>query len=285
MEKKIKPKEKDFFEKLHTLWKKGNFLCVGLDSDYSLIPSNLSKGHSIVYAISEFNREIVNATANFVCAYKLNVAFYEAYAQEGMQALSATIFDIKKSYPEIPIILDAKRGDIGNTNNGYVKAIFDVLSVDAVTVSPYVGKEALKPFLDRKDKGIFVLVKTSNPGAFEFQNLKVGEKQEPLFKVVAENIANSWNENNNCCVVVGASHPEEIEEVRKVIDDMPILIPGIGAQGGDLKRTVKAGVNSKKEGIIINSSRGIIFASKGPDFAQKASQEAKSLRDDIKKFL
>ena len=177
----------------------------------------------------------------------------------------------------MPIILDAKRGDIGNTNEGYVKMTFDKLGVDAITVSPYLGKESLEPFLQRSDCGIIVLVKTSNPGAGEFQDLIVyperSRRGKPLYQVVAKRIATDWNTNGNCAVVVGATYPEELLQVRKIIGDMPILIPGIGAQGGNVLETVKNGVNSKKQGIIISSSRGIIFASNPREATLKLHQE------------
>lgn len=223
-----------FLDKLNAKWKQGKFVCVGLDQgDF------------------ESNKGIVDATFDLICAFKLNSAFFEA------EGLENTVKHIKDNYPDIPTILDAKRGDIGNTNEAYVKAIFDDLGVDAATVHPYLGKESLQPFLNRVDKGIFVLVKTSNPGAGEFQDLSVAGK--PLYQVVAEHVV-SWNTNGNCGVVVGATYPEDIKKVRAAVGDMPILIPGIGAQGGELEATIKAGQNSHGQGLIINSSRGIIFA-------------------------
>lgn len=223
-----------FLDKLTAKWDEGKFVCVGLD-----------KGDF------EFDKNIIDQTSDLICAYKPNAAFYKE------ANLQKTVSYIKSAYPDIPIILDAKRGDIGNTNEAYAKAIFDDLGVDAVTVSPYLGKESLQPFLDRADKGIIVLVKTSNPGAGEFQDLVVEGK--PLYQVVAEHVK-EWNSNNNCAVVVGATYPEELKKVRGLVGDMPILIPGIGTQGGDLESTLKNGLNSKKQGLIINSSRGIIFA-------------------------
>ncbi|OGE64570.1 orotidine 5'-phosphate decarboxylase [Candidatus Daviesbacteria bacterium RIFCSPLOWO2_02_FULL_36_7] len=227
-----------FLDKLTTKWAEGKFVCVGLDSADFLL-----------------NQKVINATFDLVCAYKPNSAFYEAAGITGLETLKKTIQYIKEKSSEIPIILDAKRGDIGNTNEAYVKAIFDNLGVDAVTVHPYLGKEALQPFLDRTDKGIIVLVRTSNPGAGEFQDLEVDGK--PLYQVVAEHVK-TWG--NNLGVVVGATYPEELKIIRGIIGDMPILVPGIGAQGGNLEETLKNGLNSKKQGLIINSSRGIIFA-------------------------
>lgn len=286
-EVKKSPKS-EFLAKLETRWEKGYFVCVGLDSDFSQIPQFIkelwlsnSNTHETMY---EFNKEIIGATADLVCAYKLNSSFYEAKGADGLYALASTIRHIKRNYPNIAVILDAKRADIGNSNNGYVEAAFDVLGADAVTVHPYLGKDAMKPFLDRKDKGIIVLVKTSNPGAGEFQDLKVGDKQEPLYKVVARNVAESWNENGNCAVVVGATYPKELAEVRSIVEDMPILIPGIGAQGGEMEATVKAGRDSRKTGMIINSSRGIIFASNRPDFKQAARKATEQLTAEINKY-
>lgn len=220
-----------FLDKLKNKWGEKKFVCVGLD-----------KGDF------EFDKSIINLTCDLVCAYKPNAAFYKE-AQ-----LQKTLSYIKDTRPDIPVILDAKRGDIGNTNEGYAKAVFDELGADALTVHPYLGKESLQPFLERADKGIFVLVKTSNPGAGEFQDLIVDDK--PLYRVVAEHVKD-WGENVG--VVVGATYPEELKKVREIVGDMPILIPGVGAQGGDVS-LLKAGLNSKGEGIIVSSSRGIIFA-------------------------
>ena len=224
---------------------------------------------------------IIDATANLVCAYKPNSAFYERYGEAGIRALSRTISYSQKNFPHIPIILDAKRADIGSTNTGYVLSAFDQLGVDAITVHPYLGKEALAPFLERKDKGIIVLAKTSNLGSGEFQDLLVGEDQEPLYQVVARNVAQNWNSNGNCGLVVGATYPAELRRVREIVGDIPLLIPGIGAQGGDVAATVAAGRDSRGWGMIINSSRGIIYASRGDDFAQAAYFATVRLRDEI----
>lgn len=218
--------------KLKNKWDEGKFVCVGLD-----------KGEF------EFDKKIIDATFDLVCAYKPNAAFYsEAQLQQ-------TVSYIKNNHPDIPVILDAKRGDIESTNDAYVKAIFDDLGVDALTVHPYLGKESLQPFLDRKDRGIFVLVKTSNSGSGEFQDLPVEGK--PLYQIVAEHIKD-WG--SNVAVVVGATYPQDLKKVREIIGDMPILVPGIGAQGGDLKATLQNSLDSKKQGLIINSSRSIILS-------------------------
>ena len=269
-----------FKDKLKNISVKNNSLvCVGLDSDINKIPKHIrNTGHPQ----STFNKAIIDSTSDLVCAYKPNTAFYESRGSVGVEALKMTCDYIKEKYPDIPIIIDAKRADIGSTNEGYVKFIFDYLNADAVTVHPYLGSEALKPFLERSDKGIIVLCRTSNPGAGEFQDLEFNGK--PFYQIVAEKIADKWNYNNNCGVVVGATYPSELEIVRRIVDKMPILIPGIGAQGGDVEKTVKAGVDSQGLNAIINSSRGIIFAGDGLDFAQKARQETQKLRDEINKF-
>ncbi len=262
-------------------WQRGNFVCVGLDVDYERIPGVVKLGSTREEALFVFNRDIVDATHDLVCAYKPNSAFYEAHGDAGWRALTSTVHYIKETYPEIPVILDAKRADIGSTNLGYVTAAFDDMKVDAITVHPYLGKEALAPFLQRRDKGIIVLVKTSNPGSGELQDLPVGEAREPLYQIVARNIARDWNTYGNCGLVVGATYPTELQRVRELVGDMPILIPGIGAQGGDVAATVVAGRDSRGQGMIINSSRGIIYASNGPDFAQAARDATVALHEEI----
>lgn len=248
----------NFQDKLQKIWDGKKFVCVGLDSsDFPLI------------------QNVVDQTHDLVCAYKINSAFFEILGSSGWDSLKKIISHIHENYPEIPVILDCKRGDIGNTNESYAKSCFDDLQADAVTVHPYLGKESLQPIFDRTDKGIFVLVKTSNPGSGEFQDLKVGDK--PLYQVVAEHVK-TWNKNGNLAVVVGATYPAEILEVRKIVGDMPILVPGIGAQGGDLQEIIKNGLNSKKQGLIINSSRAIIFA----DNPRKACE---SLHNQILEIL
>lgn len=250
-----------FLDKLTNKWNEGKFLCVGLD-----------KGDF------EFDKSIIEATSPFVCAYKPNAAFYEAGGSQGWRQLEQTVAYLRQNHPDIVIILDAKRGDISNTNEAYVKAIFDGLGVDAVTVHPYLGKESLQPFLDRADKGIIVLAKTSNPGADEFQDLKVDGK--PLYLTVAEHVM-EWNLNNNCAVVVGATYPQELADVRAILDDMPILVPGIGTQGGDLEATIKNGLNSQKQGLIISASRSIIFA----EDPRKAAEDLQNQIQEILKHV
>ncbi len=298
----------NFTQKYQAIVAKNNSLvCVGLDSEVNKIPAHL-KGSQF-----EFNKAIIDATHDLVCAYKPNSAFYEANGVDGIGQLKQTLDYLKKKYPGIPVILDAKRADIGNTNNGYVAFAFDYLGVDAITLHPYLGRQALQPFLDRKDAFSFVLCRTSNPGAGELQDLVVTRSQsadqtlrEPranstekgerevkagrinnksLYQFIAQKVSSQWNDNNNCGLVVSATYPEELAIVRKITgDEMIFLIPGVGAQGGDVEKTVKAGLNFKKAGIIINSSRGIIFASNGPDFTQKAREETLKLRDEINKY-
>jgi orotidine-5'-phosphate decarboxylase len=273
-----------FVSQLEQCWKKDNFVCVGLDSDYNHIPESVKSLDSVEEALFVFNRDIIDATYDLVCAYKPNAAFYEMQGDAGLRALIRTVRYIRETYPHIPIILDAKRADIGSTNLGYVKAAFDIIGADAITVHPYLGKEALAPFLARREKGIIVLAKTSNPGSAEFQNLPVGELQEPLYQVVARHVATTWNSNGNCALVVGATYPAELKKVRTIVGDMPILIPGIGAQGGEVAATIIAGKDSRGCGMIINSSRSIIFASQGPDFAQAARRATELLRAEINKY-
>src|SRR5579863_9196661 len=215
-----------FIAKLEQCWQKDNFVCVGLDSDFPQLPASLKQGKTVEEALYSFNREIIDATHDLVCAYKPNAAFYEAQGIGGLRALITTVQYIKEAYPHIPVILDAKRADIGSTNLGYVQAAFDIIGVDAITVHPYLGKEALAPFLARAEKGIIVLAKTSNPGAGEFQDLLVGPAREPLYQVVARHVAEQWNANGNCGIVIGATYPEDLQQARAIVGDMPILIPG-----------------------------------------------------------
>lgn len=276
-----------FQDLLNQISKKNNSLvCVGLDSDIGKIPEHIRNGQ---HPQSTFNKAIVDATADLVCAYKPNTAFYEARGKAGIEALKITCDYIKEKYPDIPIILDAKRGDIGNTNEGYIKFAFEYLGCDAITLHPYLGSESLKPFLDQKKKGIFILCRTSNLGGGEFQDLLATESDgggigKHLYQILAEHVSKDWNYNGNCGLVVGATYPDELMIVRRIAGNIPLLIPGIGAQGGDVEKTVKAGVDSNGLNAIINSSRGIIFASSGADFAQKACVETQKLRDLINNY-
>jgi len=269
---------RNFRALLESRWKLGNFLCVGLDSELSRIPESARKG-TVRDTIVNFNRAIVDATKDLVCAFKPNPAFYEAHGEEGWSALRETIFYIQETAPEVSVILDAKRGDIGNTNIAYAQSAFDDLRADAITVQPYLGSEPLAPFFERKEKGIIVLCHTSNPGAGEIQNLVVDN--EPLYKVVARLAVGKWNENGNCCVMVGATYPKELIDVRKIVGDMPILTAGIGAQNGDLAKTMRAGLDKNRKGLVVNASRSVIFASSGADFAQAARSKAEKLHSEM----
>jgi len=262
----------NFVEKLtNTTRKNKSLLCVGLDPDPKLMPDKVG--------VFEFNKAIIDATADLVCAYKPNIAFYEALGNEGLDALKQTV---KYVPDDIPVIVDAKRGDIGNTAKAYARAIFDNFNFDATTVSPYLGFDSLEPFIQYTNKGILILCRTSNAGAADFQSLRCETEGDsrPLFEIVALK-ASQWNIHGNIGLVVGATYPEELRLIRNSHPNMPLLIPGIGAQGGDLASTVRYGVNARGEGAIINSSRGIIYASKGKDFAQAARQAASSLRNQI----
>lgn len=270
----------NFQTKLNSAAAQNNsLLCVGLDSDLAKLPPAFK---SVKNSQFEFNKAIIEATHDLVSAYKPNTAFYEAEGSGGVEQLKMTCDYLRKKYPEIPIIIDAKRADIGNTNQGYIKYIFDYLGGDAVTLHWYVGREGLKPFLDLKDKCMFIYCRSSNAGAGEFQDLVINDK--PFYQALAEKIISDWNYNRNCGLIFGATYPAELNIVRHIVGEMPLLIPGIGAQGGDVEKTVKAGVDKNGLNAIINSSRGIIFASGGPDFAEKAREEAIKLRDEINKF-
>lgn len=270
----------NFYEKLDANSVRANsLLCIGLDSDFDQLPAAVLTSQTPQF---EFNKSIIEATHDLVSSYKPNSAFYEARGSQGITELKMTCDYLKDHYPEIVLVLDAKRADIGSTNAGYAKFIFDYLGVDAVTLQPYLGREAIQPFLARKDKGSIILCRTSNPGAGEFQDLVLNGR--PLYQYLAEKVAKEWNENNNCALVVGATYPAEISLVRTIAPVMPFLIPGIGAQGGDVEATVKAGVNASGRGAMINSSRGIIFASQKEDFAQAARSVALKLSEEINKY-
>lgn len=272
----------NFSEILNYQWSKKRFLCVGLDTDFRKMPVELQK-FPVTEGIFRFNRGIIEATADHCCAFKPNSAFYEGYGLAGLEGLIKTNGFIRENYPEHLLILDAKRADIGNTNLGYAQAAFDVFQAHAITVHPYLGREALLPFLEDRDHGVFVLCHTSNPGAAEFQELKI--EGTDLYKIVAAKVSQDWNRNQNCGLVMGATYPEQLAEVRKLADDLPFLIPGIGAQGGDLEQTVINGLNRKGNGIIINASRSIIYASSGQDFARAAEREAAILNEAIQTIV
>jgi orotidine-5'-phosphate decarboxylase len=270
-----------FLEKLEASWAKNNsLLCVGLDPNMDKLPQHLRDSKTPFF---DFNKAIIDATADLVCAFKPNSAFYESRGADGIAELKAACDYIRQNYADIPIILDFKRGDIGNTNNHYIKFAFDYLQVDAVTVQPYQGRQAVQPFLDLKDKGVMVLCRTSNVGSDEFQDMLVDGRK--LYVHVAEHVRDEWNANGNCQLVVGATYPKELAEIRALVgDEMVFLVPGFGAQGGELEATIQAGITSDGNGLIINSSRAIIYASVGEDFAEAARQKATGARDEINKY-
>lgn len=232
-----------------------SLLCVGLDTDIRRLPLTAQDKDQPQLA---FNQSIIEKTHPYAAAYKLNTAFYEARGAQGWEEMKATVAYLRHNHPEIFVIADAKRGDIGSTNEAYVQAIYDELDFDAVTLHPYVGREALQPFLSRSDRVAIILCRTSSPDAGEFQDLKIDDR--PLWMIVAEHVANEWNTANNCMLVVGATYPLEMQRIREVAPGITFLVPGIGAQGGDLASVINAGLNDSGRGLLINSSRGILLA-------------------------
>lgn len=270
----------NFNEKIENSIRKNNsLLCIGLDPDTERIPSNILKEEN---SILKFNKTIVDSTHDLVCAYKPNIAYYSAQGSNGLKSLQETIRYIHNNYTDIPVILDAKRADTGNTSEKYALELFKIFEADAITVNPYLGFDSIKPFLKYKDKGIIILCRTSNKGASDFQDLKIDGK--PLYIKVAEKIK-EWNlQYKNCLMVIGATWPQQLKEVRKVTDDIFFLVPGIGSQQGDLENTMKHGINKKGSGLIISASRSIIYASSQPDFANAARTEALRLKESINKY-
>ncbi|MFA5309698.1 MAG: orotidine-5'-phosphate decarboxylase [Dehalococcoidales bacterium] len=266
----------NFLEKLALAGKKNrSLLCVGLDPDPALMPEKIG--------LFEFNKAIIDATADLVCAYKPNIAFYEAEGNKGLEALYRT----REYIPaEIPVIIDAKRGDIGNTARAYARSLFERFNFDAATVSPYLGYDSLEPFLRFRDRGVFVLCRTSNKSAEDLQSLpvKTARGHQMLFEIVAEKVQ-EWNKNGNLGLVVGATYPEELKLIRDRYPEMPLLIPGVGAQGGELGQVVACGVDAGREKTVINVSRQVLYASSGRDFAAAAKREAGALRDKINEYL
>jgi orotidine-5'-phosphate decarboxylase len=297
----------------------GKLVCVGLDSDFDELPDCVIDDDDDSDATMRFNKGIVEATGDLICCYKPNSAFYEAVPVRWHADVDGTLCAIRETCPGLPIILDAKRGDIGKTNEAYAKGLLDRLGADALTINPYLGGEANIPFLERSGKGIIVLCKTSNKGGGEFQDKPVYVSYEelaeltdcdpvpkgledtwtahitnydkkpgyliPLYQYVALRVSRKWNKHGNCLLVVGATYPEQLGWVRKIVgDDMYILVPGVGKQGGDVAATLENGLNSRGTGLIINSSSGIIFASKGKDFAEAARRETLKLHEQITKI-
>lgn len=257
---------------------KKSFLCIGLDVDLSKIPQHLLESEDPIF---EFNKTIIDATHDLCVSYKPNTAFYEAYGIKGWQSLQKTIQYINENYPEIYTIADAKRGDIGNTSTMYAKAFFEDLNFDSVTVAPYMGKDSVEPFLAFENKHTIMLALTSNEGAFDFQTKNIEGKE--LYKVVIET-SKTWKNAQNLMYVVGATKAEYFTEIRKIVPDSFLLVPGVGAQGGSLSDVCKYGMN-KNVGLLINSSRGIIYASNGIDFAEKAREEALKMQQEMEAIL
>jgi orotidine-5'-phosphate decarboxylase len=267
-----------FMQSLQQAWADHDSLvCVGLDPEPAKFPAHL-KGRPD--AVFEFCRDIVDATADLVCTYKPQIAHFAALRAE--DALERLIAHIHDKHPGVPVILDAKRGDIGSTAQHYASEAFDRYRADAVTLNPYMGRDSAQPFLERADKGVILLCRTSNPGGADFQALDCGG--QPLYLRVAETIARDWNANGNCVLVTGATWPEELGKVRNVVGDMPLLVPGIGAQGGDVEAVLKHGRSASGTGLMISSSRAILYAGNGEDFAQAARAAAQDLRDTINRF-
>ena len=258
--------------------KKKSFLCIGLDVDLDKVPSHLLKDEDPIFA---FNKAIIDATHHFCVAYKPNTAFYEAYGLKGWKSLEKTINYLNQTYPEIFTIADAKRGDIGNTSAMYAKAFFEDLAFDSVTVAPYMGKDSIEPFLAFKDKHTIMLALTSNEGAFDFQTKKINQKE--VYKHVLETSKN-WKNSENLMYVVGATKAEYFKEIRKIVPNSFLLVPGVGAQGGSLQDVCKYGL-TKDIGLLINSSRGIIYASQNEDFAEKSALKAEELQIQMKQFI
>lgn len=258
--------------------KKQSFLCIGLDVDLERIPSFLLETEDPIF---EFNKAIIDATHDLAVSYKPNIAFYEAHGVKGWISLQKTIQYLNENYPELYTIADAKRGDIGNTASMYAKAFFEDLEFDSVTVAPYMGKDSVEPFLAFKDKHTILLALTSNEGAFDFQTESVDGKE--LYKVVLEK-SQQWKNSDNLMYVVGATKAEYFREIRKIVPNSFLLVPGVGAQGGDLRAVCKYGMN-EQVGLLINSSRGIIYASNEADFADAARLKAQELQSDMAAIL
>ncbi len=267
-----------FLQQLRARWSQAeSLLCVGLDPEPAKFPGELRNDPDATF---EFCRAIVDATAEFVCAFKPQIAHFSALGCEA--DLEQLIDYIHSTHPGIPVILDSKRGDIGSTAARYAVEAFGRYGADAVTVNPYLGRDSAQPFLDRADKGVVVLCRTSNPGSGEFQDLVVDGR--PLYQHVAARVANEWNANGNCMLVVGATWPRELGEVRALVGDMPFLVPGIGAQGGDVAAVIEQGASRDRTGLVISSSRAILYASGDADFADAARAAARAQRDEINRY-
>ena len=271
-----------FISKLKQRWKEADSLvCVGLDPEPAKFPRHFRDDPDAVFA---FCRDIADATAQFACVFKPQIAHFAALGAES--SLERLIAHLHATHPGIPVILDAKRGDIGSTARHYAAEAFDRYGADAVTANPYLGRDSLQPFLDRADKGVVILCRTSNAGAGDLQDLIVADDHgaRPLYQQVAATVAREWNGNGNCALVVGATWPEQLRQVRAIVGDMPLLVPGIGAQGGDVETVVTHAKNADGGGLMVSSSRAILYASSGDDYAEAAAHAARDLRDAINRF-
>lgn len=292
----------NFQEKFNRIVDKNNsLLCIGLDPDIEKMPPHLLKKKQLLFA---FNKAIIDTTADLVCAYKPNSAFYEAHGADGVEQLKKTVTYLKHTHPHIPIILDAKRADVESTSEKYAQSVFDYFGFDALTVNPYLGFDSLKPFLERREKGIIIVCRTSNKSASDFQDLPTHSVQlpgvsdppageasrtprepvEPLYLAIAKKVIEWNNIYKNCLLVVGATWPEQLRTLRMVAPDMFFLIPGIGSQSGDLKKTITYGLRQDKSGLIINVSRAIIYAGDGKDFAKHIREKAKQIKNLINTY-
>jgi orotidine-5'-phosphate decarboxylase len=264
-----------FIDNLAASWERSNSLvCVGLDPEIERFPRSIAAQPSPIF---QFNKAIIDATADLVCAYKPQIAHYAAYEAEDQ--LERTIEYIHRAYPGIPVILDSKRGDVGNTAERYAIEAFERYGADAVTVNPYLGGDSLEPFLKREDKGVIVLCRTSNPGARDLQDLEIAGRK--LYQVVADLVARQWNSRGNCLLVVGATYPRELAEVRDIVGTMPFLVPGVGAQGADVALAIRSGQTADGTGLIVSSSRGILYAGSDEDFSAAARAATQALREQI----
>lgn len=267
-----------FMQTLRDRWQRaGTLVCVGLDPEPAKFPARFAADADAVFA---FNRDIVDATAPYACAFKPQIAHFAALGAE--DALARLIAYIHANHPGIPVILDSKRGDIGSTAQHYASEAFDRYAADAVTANPYLGRDSVQPFLDRADRGVVVLCRTSNPGAGDLQDLLVDGR--PLYQHVAEKVAREWNGHGNCSLVVGATWPAQLREVRAIVGEVPFLVPGVGAQGGDVEAVVSNAKTADGTGLMVSSSRAILYASSGEDYADAAARAAKSLRDQINRY-
>ncbi|VXB99210.1 Orotidine 5'-phosphate decarboxylase [Luteimonas sp. 9C] len=271
-----------FMQALRARWQSADTLvCVGLDPEPAKFPARFANDPDAVFA---FCRDIADATAEYACAFKPQIAHFAGLGAE--DALQRLIAHLHATHPGVPVILDAKRGDIGSTAQRYVAEAFERFEADAVTVNPYLGRDSVQPFLDRSDKGVVILCRTSNPGAADLQDLPVAHAgaTRPLYQHVAETIAREWNGHGNVSLVVGATWPEQLREVRAIVGDMPFLVPGVGAQGGDVGAVVTNAKTADGTGLMVSSSRAILYASNGDDYADAAAREARTLRDAINRY-